>query len=303
MPTDKTLTVDYSQSNSTSHLLPRLPVLTSYQSKWQGIQLAYHHQPAWEIPELRGSQHIIVVPSVYNTVQVEFSSEGRLQNFHYHPDDYANRCIEVFPANLPYKVSWNQEVEFIHCYLEPTVLAHVAHETVNPDRVELLLELQRSDALIHSLCLALRTALTDDGLDSCFYAESLTVALSAHLLRYYTTRKHYIQQYSGGLPNHKLRQVIDYVNANLGEDLSLATIADKFEISQYYFWHLFKQSTGMTPRKYLIQQRVERAKELLKQRDLTITDVALECGFTHQSHFAKQFKRLTGITPSQFRKI
>ncbi|EKQ68003.1 DNA-binding domain-containing protein, AraC-type [Leptolyngbyaceae cyanobacterium JSC-12] len=302
MPTDKTLTVDYFQSNSTSQLLPSLPILTSYQSKWQGIQLACHRQPAWEIPELSGSQHIVVVPIVFNTVQVEFWSERRLQNFQYRPDDYANRCIEVFPANLPYKVSWNQEVEFIHCYLEPTVLANVAHETVDPDQVELLLELQRSDALIHSLCLALRTALTDDGLNSCFYAESLTVALSAHLLRHYTTRKHHIQEYSGGLPKNKLQQVIDYINEHLGEDLSLATIATNLEMSQYYFWHLFKQSIGMTPHKYLIQQRVERAKELLKQPKITITEIALECGFTHQSHFAKQFKRLTGITPGQFRK-
>ena len=100
-----------------------------------------------------------------------------------------------------------------------------------------------------------------------------------------------------------MNQAIEYINEHLDENPSLAAMADELEMSQYYFCRLFKQSTGMTPHQYLIQQRVEQAKLLLRQPELTITEVALACGFTHQSHFAKYFRKITGFTPKQFRQF
>ncbi|MCA1994386.1 MAG: AraC family transcriptional regulator [Coleofasciculus sp. S288] len=299
---DKPLALNYFQEDATSQLLPNPPLLTSHQSGWRDIQLAYHRQPSWELPELDGSQHIIAVPIAPHPVGIEFVSEGRLQHIQYHPIDYANGCIEIFPAKLPYKLCWNQQVEFIHCYLEPTFLSGVAHETVDPTRVELVLELRKIDLLIYSICLALKTALEVNGAGSCIYAESLATALSVHLLRYYSTRKHNLREHESGLPKQKLKQAVDYINEHLSEDLSLTEIAAELRMSQYYFCRLFKQSTGMSPHKYLIQQRIEQAKQLLKQKELTVTDVALTCGFANQSHFAKYFRLYTGVTPNQFRK-
>ena len=131
----------------------------------------------------------------------------------------------------------------------------------------------------------------------------MATALSAHLLRHYATRKHTLQEYEDGLSKYRLQQAIDYINEHLGENLSLAAIAAELDMSQYYFCRLFKQSTGMTPHQYLIQQRVERAKQLLKQPEQTVTSIAIECGFANQSHFAKQFRQHTGVTPKQFRKL
>ncbi|MGH8000244.1 MAG: helix-turn-helix domain-containing protein, partial [Brasilonema sp.] len=70
----------------------------------------------------------------------------------------------------------------------------------------------------------------------------------------------------------------------------------------YYFCQLFKQSLGITPYQYVLQLRVERAKQLLKNQKITICDVALACGFANQSHFTKHFRKLTGMTPKAYWK-
>jgi AraC family transcriptional regulator len=131
----------------------------------------------------------------------------------------------------------------------------------------------------------------------------MATALAAHLLQFYTTRQHTLREYTDGLPPAKLKKAIDYINEHLGEDLSLTEIAAQVDMSQFYFCRLFKQSVGTTPHKYLIQQRVERSKSLLKQRECTIVDIAADCGFANPSHFAKCFRQHTGVSPQQFRSI
>lgn len=306
MSTESPLVVDFLQEDGPAQILPNLPLLTSQRSNWKNIHLAHHRQPAMDLPEIYNPHHVVIIPIGHQVVDIEFSSEGFLRTVLYQSDDYANGYIQIFPADLPYKLRCSpnvKEVEFIHCYLEPTHLAQMAHESVNSDRVELLLELKRIDRLIHQIGLALRADLEVDGVGNGFYADSLATALSAHLLRHYATRKHVFRSYDDGLSKQKLNEAIEYINEHLDENPSLSMIADQLGMSQYYFCRLFKQSTGLTPHQYLIQQRVERAKQLLKQSELTITEVAVECGFTHQSHFAKYFRKATGFTPKQFRQL
>jgi AraC family transcriptional regulator len=289
-----------------SKLLPISPLLTSFQSSWSSIQLAHFCHPLVDLPEVSNPRHIITIPLGHQGLDLEFFSEGRSQTISYREKDFANSCIEVVPANLPYgirSIATVQSIEWVHCYLEPTFVAQIAHESVNPDRVELSLTLKKADLLIKQIGLALKSSLEADEVGSRFYADSLTTALSAHLLRYYSTRNHQFREHEDGLPKHKLRQAIEYIQAHLGEDLSLSAIATELGMSQYYFCHLFKRSTGISPHQYLIQQRVERAKYLLKHSERTITAIALDCGFANQSHFARCFRQCTGMNPNQFRKI
>ncbi len=131
----------------------------------------------------------------------------------------------------------------------------------------------------------------------------MATALAAHFLQHYSICKPILYQYEDGLPKHRLKQAIEYINEHLDRDLSLEEIATKLDMSQFYFCRLFKQSTGLTPHRYLIRQRVEKSKQLLKQTELNINEIALECGFANPSHFAKWFRQLTGISPRQFRQM
>lgn len=103
-----------------------------------------------------------------------------------------------------------------------------------------------------------------------------------------------------GLPLYKLQRVIDYMNQHLHQEIQLADLAKVAEMSQFYFCHLFKQSTGTSPYQYLIRQRVERAKQLLRHGEMAIAEIALECGFSSQSHLTRRFQQLAGITPKVY---
>ena len=300
----QTLVIDSLQKDATLQVMPNPPLVTSQKSGWSNVHLAHFRQPTWELPKFYNLQHIVLLPRMRQTVTAEFVLEGRLQKMQYHPNDYLHSCIEIYPAELCSKISWDGEVEFTHFYFEPAFVSHVAHEVVDPDHVEILFEPKKSDLLIYQICLALKADLDSDGIGNGFYADSMATALAAHLLRHYSIRKHEIREHEDGLSKYKLVQAIEYINAHLGVNkLSLASIATELHMSQFYFCRLFKQSTGMTPHQYLIQQRIERAKLLLRLPELTITRVAEECGFANQSHFAKYFRSRTGVSPQQFRKM
>lgn len=288
-----------------SKLMANPPLLTSFQSGWRSIQLAHFCQPSIDLPETSTPQHRVIIALGHQAVDLEFVSEGRLQMISYREKDYASSCIEVVPADLPCgvrSIATVQSIEWIQCYLEPAFLTQIAYESVNPDRVELLLTRKNPDLLIHQIGLALRASLEEDGVSSCFYADSIATALAAHLLRYYSTRTHCFRDHEDGLSKQKLRQAIEYIQAHLGENLFLSDIANELGMSQYYFCHLFKRSTGLSPHQFLIQQRVEQAKHLLRQPERTVISIAMDCGFANQSHFARCFRQSTGMNPNQFRK-
>ena len=85
-------------------------------------------------------------------------------------------------------------------------------------------------------------------------------------------------------------------------DISLSELASQVKLSQSHFSHLFRQSTGKSPYKFLIQQRVNRAKELLLERDIAIADIAISVGFYDQSHLSRHTKKLLGVSPRQLRQ-
>ncbi|GAX41686.1 transcriptional regulator [Tolypothrix sp. NIES-4075] len=280
----KPLAVDYSQENGALQVLPRLPLLSSHQFAWDGILVQYHQQPAWETHEHCHTQHVIGIR-------------------HLQGEQIANAEFVIVPATAPHKDFWQQETDFILFSVEPARIAQIAHESVDGDRIELKSYIGMCDPVIYQIGRLFQSELKSNGLGSRLYADSLTTALSVQLLRNYCTKEQLIREYTNGLSKYKLQQAIAYINDNLTEDLSLEAIASHLQISVYYFARLFKQSMGVTPHQYVIQQRVQRAKQLLKQQNkLSISEVAFQVGFAHQSHLSRHFKRILGVTPKEICK-
>ena len=204
--------------------------------------------------------------------------------------------------------SWYDEVEQddIYLHLEPDFIKKVAAEStdLNPDKVEIITSLESRSPVIESMARLAFDELqrSDDATATNLYADSLANLLAVELLRQYSSNglppeKRYVN----GLTNKKLGLVLDLIESDLSEDLSLKILANAAGLSEYHFLRMFKQSTGYTPHQYVICQRIERAKELLQKTDMSITEIAYLLGFSSSAHFTHHFHRKTGITPSEMR--
>lgn len=105
-----------------------------------------------------------------------------------------------------------------------------------------------------------------------------------------------------GLSPIQLNAVLTYIEAHLGEPLGISALATQANLSVYHFCRLFKRTTGVSPYQYILSQRVERAKALLPDANLSLATVALSCGFASQSHLTRHFRRATGSTPRAYRE-
>jgi AraC family transcriptional regulator len=153
------------------------------------------------------------------------------------------------------------------------------------------------DRRIEQIGLMLLDELQSDGFGNRLCVESLRNLLAVHLLRCYSNIRKAESEDSHGLCASQIHQVIEFINENLAQNLQVSDIAAAINLSVFHFTRLFKQSTGVTPHQYVIQQRVAKAEQLLKYSKLTIVEVAHEVGFSSQSHFHHHFKRLIGVTP------
>ena len=109
-------------------------------------------------------------------------------------------------------------------------------------------------------------------------------------------------QARGGLPPGAARRVREYVETHLSESIDLAALAAIAGLSVYHFARAFKQSAGVTPHYYLVKRRIERAQEMLARTELPLPEIALATGFSDQSHLARHFRQMLGVTPGQFRR-
>jgi AraC family transcriptional regulator len=223
---------------------------------------------------------------------------GKAYEHSYYPFNFY-----LLPAQMPAFFSWNEMDESVEFAIEPSVLEQIAIENdcLHPNQVELRPVIYQTDTTLIFLAKSFKEELQNNALGGKLYGESLANLLLIHLLRYYCAFTPIFRQTQNGLSAHKLRQAIDYIQSHLADDVSLAAIAHELGMSPYYFCRLFKQSTGIAPHQYLTQQRIYRTKELLKQSQLSISEIALRCGFSDQAHFTKQFRQLIGIPPRAYR--
>lgn len=135
------------------------------------------------------------------------------------------------------------------------------------------------------------------------FVDSLAAAIAARLLRRSgrTTASPHVSKRE--LPKWRLRTVCDYIKANLDRDLSLAELAIIAGFSVSHFKPLFRQAVGVPVHRYVVECRVERARQLLLQGNQSMGEIALEAGFTHRSHMARCLRSVLGISPADVAKL
>ncbi len=134
------------------------------------------------------------------------------------------------------------------------------------------------------------------------FLDSIEQAMAVALVNDHAARHRLVQMYKGGLGSARLRRIKELVHAKLEDDLSLDEMAQSVGLSTAHFARMFRKSTGETAHQFVLRQRIERAKAMLRAPNARVLDVAVACGFKTQQHFAQVFRDVCRVSPTEYRQ-
>jgi AraC-like DNA-binding protein len=158
------------------------------------------------------------------------------------------------------------------------------------------------DPVLRALLLAVRPALAQPAEASPLFLEHVAIAVTTHIAHVYGALLPSQRVPRGGLAPAKERRARELIAANLAGSVSLSTLAAECGLSVRHFTRAFRQSTGLSPHRWLQSRRVDLARGLLCHSSRSIADIALTCGFAGQSHLTRVFKAIAGIGPGAWRQ-
>jgi AraC family transcriptional regulator len=168
--------------------------------------------------------------------------------------------------------------------------------------VELRATRKFADPRLSALVAAARAEMVAGFPSGRLFLDSVEQAMAVALVKDHAVRHRPLQVYRGGLGSARLRMIKELVNAKMEDDLSLDDMAQSVGLSTAHFARMFRKSTGATPHQFVLRQRLERAKAMLRAPDARVLDVAVACGFKTQQHFAQVFRDVWGVSPTEYRQ-
>jgi AraC family transcriptional regulator len=169
-------------------------------------------------------------------------------------------------------------------------------------KVELCSYRKFADPRLGALAAAVNAEMIAGFPNGRLFLDSVEQAIAVALVNGHAVRRRPLQVHRGGLGSARLRRIKEWVRAKMEDDLSLHEMAQSVELSTAHFSRMFRESTGETPHQFVLRQRVERAKAMLRDSDARVLDVAVACGFKTQQHFAQVFHDTCGVTPTSYRR-
>jgi AraC-like DNA-binding protein len=158
------------------------------------------------------------------------------------------------------------------------------------------------DPIVHNLLSSLRPAIAKQEEAHPLFLDRVGLALTAHMAHTYGGVNSNAGIPRGGLAPWQERRVKELMSACLNEEVPLSRLASECGLSVRHFARAFRQSTGISPHRWLLKHRVDCARRLLSNRALSLSDVALSCGFADQSHFTRVFRAMVGVSPGAWRR-
>lgn len=237
----------------------------------------------------------IVIPGEHAAAEIAYRTPGGLAQ----QRPISERQICIIPPGQPHKLSWQRGADVTALLIASDFLKRTAHER-GMRGIEVVGQYGTFDPVVWHLGRELRGELRRHRRLDSGYIQSVANVLGRHLLSTYVAAVRFPVT-AGGLPRFKLRRVVEYVHDNMADDIGFRDMAAHLKMSAYHFARMFKQSTGQSPHQYIVRCRIERAKALLSEAKLPISDIACKVGYRSQSHFTTCFGRLAGVTPGAFR--
>ena len=277
----------------------QLPQVLAFGETAQGLALQLRSDPAGvlEVPEL---QSVLVAIHVGAPAKISCRRGGES-----HTGSAVHGDIDIVPAHTASR--WeihDQNDTALILSLPPSLLDVVAEEHgFDSRRVVVRNRFQVRDPQLENIGWALKTEMESNYPSGRLYVESLAVSVASRLVSAYSSVAQHMPQQTGGLGGRRFKQTLAYIEDNLSEDLSLSQLASIAGISASHFKTLFRESAGVPLHQYVIQRRIDRAKDMLMAGKLSIAEIALATGFSHQSHLARHMRRASGLSPLAMKRL
>jgi AraC family transcriptional regulator len=229
--------------------------------------------------------------------------------------DKAQRCvvpaggIHLVPGGTSFGFRLFEQLDTLHVYVRRAVIEEVAAEMAigDPTNISVVGEFVDSDVQMNNLLQAVMFALEDADYANALYVDCLARAVASRLVRNYSNAR--LRQSSpsdsmssGALGGPIVNEAIAYMRENLDRSIGLDDIAAVINRSPSHFARQFRNEMGTPPYQYLVNLRLDKAQSLLRETRMSVAEVAFECGFTHQEHLTRLFRRRFQTTPAAYRK-
>jgi AraC family transcriptional regulator len=249
------------------------------------------------LPENASDKHILTMCSKHPS---RFEIRDGLDRW----ASYAKQpgSLSLIPAGVRPAVRAETAFDLVVCALDSALVGGLDSELERRPEGELRMQANFQDPAAQQLMTLLIADANEGHTTERLYTEHLAQALAVRVLFFGRgTKPPSKNGRTYGLPGHLLRRVIERMRS-FDSDLSLQALANESGYSRVHFVRMFKAATGSSPHNYLLNLKLERVRELLKDRSMSLIDIALDCGFSSHSHMSRLFHKFVAVTPSAYRR-
>ena len=269
---------------------------TSTDSIARGVAIAPYSGVQGDGPKHTSDKHFLTMCSKYpSRFEAGRGVNGKV---------YTKRpgSLSLVPAGWCPEMHAETEFDLVVCALDSALVSALDSELERRPKGELRLQENFQDPAAQQLMTLLVSDAKEGHTTERLYTEYLAQALAVRTL--FLGRQAEPQtnnRRTSALPGHVLRRIIERMRS-FDSDLSLQALANESGYSRVHFVRMFKAATGSSPHNYLLNLKLERARELLKNPSMSLIDIALDCGFSSHSHMSRLFHKFVGATPSAYRR-
>ncbi|WP_209854627.1 helix-turn-helix domain-containing protein [Rhizobium herbae] len=225
--------------------------------------------------------------------------------FHEHhatTHDFGENSIYIRDLSEAYKADFSSPFDFVLFEISPASLNRIADEAELSGVTSLSAETASKDIVLANLARALIPALERPEEASALFVDQMATAIGTYLVQRYGGRPTATASRTRILSRSHEDLAKSILLENLEGDISILDVAQACDLSRGYFIRAFRQTTGMTPYQWLLNERINRARELLRASNAPLAEIAIACGFADQSHFTRVFSNIVGLTPGNWRR-
>jgi len=278
-----------------SDLYARPALVTSAAQAWPGLRVERHQLGAMQLPAHYHQHHLLILHQPAAPVTTRRQQGRRVEEAVFRQGD-----LGLYPGGEYGTIAWNGPTDTIHLYLDDQYLEKLARQSLDLAHFGLRDRFRFEDPLLDHLGRQLLGAAETQHELGRLYVESLTSALSYHLIRHHATYERRVVTTGARLPAPVLARLDAYLEAHADGPITLETLAGLANLSVFHFARRFKRTTGTSPYQYVLGWKIRRAQHLLRAGNLPVAAIGDALGFASPAHFSAAFKRTVGRSPREY---